>query len=78
MNCVQEVAAEYTNKHGNNYNSIKKDVIGKYKFAMAFENSATDDYVTEKLFGVFVAGAVPRMFISFLLFLIAFNTFNRL
>jgi hypothetical protein len=30
-----------------------------YKFAIAFENSNAEDYVTEKLFGAFAAGAVP-------------------
>eukprot|EP01112_Ceratiomyxa_fruticulosa_P007052 TRINITY_DN1816_c0_g1_i1.p1 TRINITY_DN1816_c0_g1~~TRINITY_DN1816_c0_g1_i1.p1 ORF type:complete len:364 (-),score=45.98 TRINITY_DN1816_c0_g1_i1:66-1157(-) len=40
--------------------SVKKiDVIGKYKFHLAFENSADEDYVTEKIFHCFLAGTVP-------------------
>jgi hypothetical protein len=37
----------------------KKDIITKYKFTFAFENSNTNDYVTEKLFGPLEAGSVP-------------------
>lgn len=36
-----------------------KSIIPKYKFTFAFENSETDDYVTEKLFGPLAAGSVP-------------------
>jgi hypothetical protein len=37
----------------------KNELTKTYKFTFAFENSETDDYVTEKLFGPFVAGSVP-------------------
>jgi len=37
----------------------KKDVLAKYKFHLAFENSNTRDYVTEKIFHAFYAGTVP-------------------
>jgi len=37
----------------------KNELTKTYKFTFAFENSDTDDYVTEKLFGPFVAGSVP-------------------
>jgi hypothetical protein len=33
--------------------------MGKYKFYFAFENSETDDYITEKLFQCFEVGVVP-------------------
>lgn len=37
----------------------KMNVMSKYKFGMAMENSRGPDYVTEKLFQVLAAGAVP-------------------
>lgn len=39
--------------------ATKRAVIGRYKFCIAFENSVAPDYVTEKLFDGFMAGAVP-------------------
>eukprot|EP01031_Cornospumella_fuschlensis_P037806 gene37806-45928_t len=38
---------------------LKKQVIGKYMFHMAFENSIEDGYVTEKPFDALIAGTVP-------------------
>lgn len=35
------------------------DTIGRYKFTLAFENSVTEDYVTEKFYDPLVAGSVP-------------------
>ena len=37
----------------------KLATIARYRFTVAFENSLTDDYVTEKLFQPLVAGSVP-------------------
>jgi hypothetical protein len=37
----------------------KVNALRDYKFGMAFENTVWEDYVTEKLFQVFVAGAIP-------------------
>ncbi len=37
----------------------KLSVIRHYKFTLAFENSNTEDYVTEKFFHALVAGSVP-------------------
>ncbi len=37
----------------------KVRTLTRYKFAIAFENSITPDYVTEKLFEPLVAGSVP-------------------
>jgi len=37
----------------------KSEIIRYYKFVLAFENTEAEDYVTEKLFQVFVAGAIP-------------------
>ncbi|XP_054258476.1 alpha-(1,3)-fucosyltransferase 10 [Macrosteles quadrilineatus] len=35
------------------------DIVGKYKFAVAFENGVCDDYITEKLWRPLISGAVP-------------------
>ena len=37
----------------------KFDTIARYKFTLAFENSISADYVTEKFFDALVAGSVP-------------------
>ncbi len=37
----------------------KKEVIDRYKFVIAFENSCCPDYVTEKFFDAFVSRSVP-------------------
>jgi hypothetical protein len=37
----------------------KLATIARYRFTLAFENSITDDYVTEKFFDPLVAGSVP-------------------
>ena len=37
----------------------KIEKLRGYKFSLAFENSETDDYVTEKFFGSLCAGSVP-------------------
>ena len=34
-------------------------IYSKYKFVICFENSKTDGYVTEKIFNVFLSGAIP-------------------
>jgi hypothetical protein len=37
----------------------KLDLLSRYKFTLAFENSVTDDYVTEKVFHALQARSVP-------------------
>jgi hypothetical protein len=37
----------------------KLETIGRYRFDLAFENSITRDYVSEKFFDPLVAGTVP-------------------
>ena len=37
----------------------KDEIIAKYKFNFAFENSQEEDYVTEKFFSALAAGTVP-------------------
>jgi hypothetical protein len=39
--------------------ATKLDTIAQYPFTLAFENSITDDYVTEKFFDPFNVGSVP-------------------
>jgi hypothetical protein len=39
--------------------STKMETIAAYKFSLAFENSVSRDYVTEKFFDPLVAGSVP-------------------
>ena len=37
----------------------KLETIARYKFTLAFENSISQDYVTEKFFDPLLAGSVP-------------------
>jgi hypothetical protein len=37
----------------------KLDIIARYRFTLAFENSISPDYVTEKFFDPLIAGSVP-------------------
>lgn len=37
----------------------KLAIMAQYKFALAFENSFSTDYITEKLWGAFAVGVVP-------------------
>jgi glycoprotein 3-alpha-L-fucosyltransferase len=39
-----------------------QDLLRQAKFTLAFENSATEDYVTEKLFQPLIAGSVPVVY----------------
>lgn len=54
----------------------KERLIRTYKFTFAFENSETDDYITEKMWGVLSSGSVPGFLkfakISFLKFVFFF------
>jgi hypothetical protein len=38
---------------------LKIDTISKYKFVLAFENTNSKDYVTEKIYHAFLAGTIP-------------------
>ncbi|ETO21530.1 hypothetical protein RFI_15673, partial [Reticulomyxa filosa] len=37
----------------------KLELLSEYKFSLAFENSETDDYITEKFFLTLASGSVP-------------------
>jgi hypothetical protein len=39
--------------------TTKLETIARYKFTLAFENSISQDYVTEKFFDPLIAGSVP-------------------
>jgi hypothetical protein len=39
--------------------AAKRELIARYKFTLAFENSIAPDYVTEKLYDPLIAGSVP-------------------
>lgn len=41
------------------YGTDKKCLISKYRYTIAFENTAEDDYVTEKFWEPLQAGSVP-------------------
>ena len=38
---------------------LKNNLVSKYKFTLAFENSICEDYVTEKFFDPLLVGSVP-------------------
>ncbi|GAM21321.1 hypothetical protein SAMD00019534_044960, partial [Acytostelium subglobosum LB1] len=57
--CENNKAMPSRNDLPGDYNGQKLGIGRTYKFIMAFENSFTDDYVTEKLFGVLAVGSVP-------------------
>ncbi len=44
-----------------NWDVVKRSLMRSYKFAIAFENSNSPDYVTEKLFQPLAEGTVPSM-----------------
>lgn len=48
-----------TQRYSGDWNQSKINFISKYKFNIAFENSYSDGYVTEKLMDCFLAGTVP-------------------
>ena len=37
----------------------KIDLLSTHKFSLAFENSETNDYISEKYFGTLVSGSIP-------------------
>jgi len=47
------------NTAGGDWKTHKLTVLKQFKFALLFENSLTDYYVTERLFHAMHAGTVP-------------------
>ncbi|MCQ2562597.1 MAG: glycosyltransferase family 10 [Alphaproteobacteria bacterium] len=48
--------------HKGNWGESKRELLKKYKFTIAFENSSSNGYTTEKLFDPFFATSVPIYF----------------
>ena len=51
--------AQIPSQYGGSYLDQKTALTATYKFTFAAENSETEDYVTEKLFGTLSSGSVP-------------------
>eukprot|EP01119_Soliformovum_irregulare_P004436 TRINITY_DN1543_c0_g1_i1.p1 TRINITY_DN1543_c0_g1~~TRINITY_DN1543_c0_g1_i1.p1 ORF type:complete len:516 (+),score=136.53 TRINITY_DN1543_c0_g1_i1:1328-2875(+) len=57
--CFPDKLSEPPNLPGGHRLDRKFAIMLKYKFVFSFENSNTDDYITEKMFGPLAAGSVP-------------------
>lgn len=51
--------AELSARRNKDWHVSKCNVISRYKFSVAFENSNTDGYITEKLTDAFMANTIP-------------------
>jgi hypothetical protein len=52
-------------RHATDWQLRKIALLSRYHFVLAFENSATDNYVTEKFYDAFLAGSVRIQVIAF-------------
>ena len=55
----RDIPIEILEKNGHDQQKTKVEVFKNYTFGLAFENSNCYDYVTEKIFDVLAAGAIP-------------------
>lgn len=46
-------------RYAENWAESKKQLLASYKFTLAFENTQSRDYVTEKAFHALAAGSIP-------------------
>jgi hypothetical protein len=56
---VPEVRQVFLNNAHGNYDPIKLCILRHHRFVLAYENSAAEDYITEKLLQALKAGSVP-------------------
>lgn len=52
-------------RHATDWQQRKIELLSRYHFVLAFENSAVDNYVTEKFYDAFLAGTVSYDIDSF-------------
>ena len=56
---LKNTEMEIAHRHGEDWGASKRAAQQAYNFTIAFENSQTPGYVTEKLLHAFVAGTIP-------------------
>mmetsp|Transcript_20068 Transcript_20068/g.47864 ORF Transcript_20068/g.47864 Transcript_20068/m.47864 type:complete len:710 (-) Transcript_20068:17-2146(-) len=60
--CHRNMQVPKSMERSGNWMATKQEALMDYQFGLAFENDVQDDYVTEKIFNVLAAGAVPIYF----------------
>ena len=56
-NC--EVPKKIMEKHKNNFNALNQEIYKDYKFVICFENSYSENYITEKIINPMVSNSIP-------------------
>ena len=57
-NCLHNTDRE-SDRHTGNWAEAEKEVLSKYRLAIAYENTISPEYITEKAFLALSAGAIP-------------------